>query len=304
MPEISVVLPVYNRSRFLGNSLESILNQTFTGFEFIIVDDGSNQDTLEILRSYKKQDSRINLIELPHNVGQSMARAIGNEVATGKYLAIWDSDDIAFSNRFIKQYEYLEEYADITVLGSRAIKVSDTKRVEMKMALEDSELKALLLHVDRTFVHPTVMMRTKFLKENNLNYNSERRGDDDYEFYNRTIDKGAKFANLEDTLVEYHRHDENISSNSPFHFKRKLPLREKLISLYYPDLTSKEVNSLAFILQENLSVNLRQAMAGLLAGEKAVSVMRSYYGEDKKMCNGIISSHSKKLINSINKIVQ
>jgi len=302
MPKISVVLPVYNRSRFLATSLESILNQTFTDFEFIIVDDGSNQETLEILRSYKKQDSRINLIELPHNVGHSIARAIGNEVATGKYLAIWDSDDIAFSNRFIKQYEFLEEYTDVTVLGSRAIKVSDTQRIEMKMALEDSELKARLLYVDRTFVHPTVMMRTNFLKENNLNYNSERRGDEDYEFYNRTINKGAKFANLEDTLIEYHRHDENVSSNSPFHFERKLPLREKLISLYYPDLTSKEVNSLAFIFQENL--NLRQAMAGLLAGEKAVAVIRSYYGEDKKMCNGIIGSQLKKLLTSINNIVQ
>jgi len=304
MPEISVVLPVYNRSRFLANSLESILNQTFTDFEFIIVDDGSNHDTLEILRSYKKQDSRINLIELPHNVGQSMARAIGNEAATGKYLAIWDSDDIAFSNRFIKQYEYLEEHADITVLGSRAIKVSGNKRVEMKMTLEDSKLKALLLYVDRTFVHPTVMMRTNFLKENNLNYNSERRGDEDYEFYNRTISKGAKFANLKDTLIEYHRHDENISSNSPFHFQRKQPLRERLISLYYPDLTSKEVSSLAFILQENLNLNLRQAMAGLLAGEKAVGVVRSYYGEDKKICNDIINIFLKKISDSINRVVQ
>lgn len=287
-PTVSIVMPVYNRAERVGAAIESLLAQTFTDFELIIVDDGSRDTSLEVTQGYADQDARIRILALPVNVGQGLTRAIGTDAACGRYLAVMDSDDIALPNRLETQVHWMDAHPNVTLAGANAQKVMPTQRIQMQMPAADGAIKALLLLVDGAFVHPTVIMRLDFLRQHNLNYSAERRGDDDYEFYNRLVAAGAVFANMPHTLLEYHRHGGNISANSPRLEQDKTPLRRYLLGLYYPDLTGREVAALARIFQQGITLSAKDAYAGVLAAEKAMTLVHSQFGEDHAVLNRLL----------------
>jgi glycosyltransferase involved in cell wall biosynthesis len=114
-PKISVVMPAYNAEKYISEAMESILNQTFIDFVLLIVDDGSTDDTVKIIRSYK--DSRITLIRNNHE-GIVTALNTGFEKVAGKYVARMDADDVMHPQRLEIQYSYMEENSDITVCAS------------------------------------------------------------------------------------------------------------------------------------------------------------------------------------------
>jgi glycosyltransferase involved in cell wall biosynthesis len=109
-------MPVYNGSKHLSDAVDSILTQTYTNFEFLIIDDASTDNSFEILKSYK--DDRIRLIKNEKNIGLSASLNKGLNLALGKYIARMDQDDISLPNRLEKQIEYFKEHNDICVLGS------------------------------------------------------------------------------------------------------------------------------------------------------------------------------------------
>ncbi|MFD2113169.1 glycosyltransferase family 2 protein [Thiorhodococcus fuscus] len=300
---ISVVMPNYNRADRLSLAIDSLLAQTFTDFELIVVDDGSTDESLDVIARYAARDSRIRFLSLPINGGQGIARALGNDAAEGRYIAVMDNDDIAFPQRLETQYAFMESNPEITLAGSNAIKVMPNQRMQMRLPEMDSAIKARLLLVDAAFVHPTVIMRRDFLRKHNLNYAAERRGDDDYEFYNRLLQAGARFANMPQTLLEYHRHGGNTSSNTPRLQQDKLPLRRFLLGLFYPDLTGREVLDLARIMQMHLKVNIKDAYAGILAAEKAMRIQVSQFGEDHSILNAFIYRAVMRLEQALKKSV-
>lgn len=118
IPAISVAMPVYNTQRYLRESVESILNQTFRGFEFLIIDDGSTDDSLRILKEYATRDQRIRLISRP-NTGLVVALNEMLELATGEYIARIDSDDVASPTRLAQQLEFLQRNRDCVCVGGQ-----------------------------------------------------------------------------------------------------------------------------------------------------------------------------------------
>ena len=108
MPKVSVVMPVYNASRFLNESVNSILNQTLDDLELICVDDGSTDDSLDILNEFKAKDSRVKVFSLPHHGGGN-ARNYGLEKVTGEYLFCMDADDILDLKAFEDFYNISNE---------------------------------------------------------------------------------------------------------------------------------------------------------------------------------------------------
>jgi glycosyltransferase involved in cell wall biosynthesis len=161
-------MPVYNRAERVGAAIESLLAQTFTDFELIIVDDGSRDTSLEVTQGYADQDARVRVLALPVNGGQGLARAIGTDAACGRYLAVMDSDDFALPNRLETQVHWMDAHPNVTLAGANAQKVMPTQRIQMQMPAADGAIKALLLLVDGAFVHPTVIMRLDFLRQHNL----------------------------------------------------------------------------------------------------------------------------------------
>jgi glycosyltransferase involved in cell wall biosynthesis len=116
IPQVSVIMPVFNGERFIADSIMSILNQTFNDFELIIVDDCSTDNTVSIIKEIK--DGRIRYVRNFANSGPAISRNVGNSMARGKYIAVIDADDIALPHRLASQFHYLESHPKIGLSGS------------------------------------------------------------------------------------------------------------------------------------------------------------------------------------------
>ncbi|MDD2913253.1 MAG: glycosyltransferase family 2 protein, partial [Candidatus Pacebacteria bacterium] len=111
-PKISIIMPVYNVETFLSEAIESVLNQTFYDFEFVIINDGSTDNSLEIIKNYEKKDSRIVLLDNKENLGITKSLNIGLNKARGEYIARMDGDDISEKERIEIQYDFLKKNRD------------------------------------------------------------------------------------------------------------------------------------------------------------------------------------------------
>lgn len=282
-PQISVVMPVFNRMNCVGTAIESILKQSMSDFELIIIDDGSTDRTSEIIKSYR--DNRIIHIKLPINCGISTSRNIGLKMSQGKYWAVMDSDDISSYERLEKQYNFLESNSEVTILGTRVVKVIDNKRIQSNHASEDSIIKARLLSFDGScMIHPSSMMRASFLIKNNLTYPSHRT-DSDQALWVDVVRHGGQFSSLPDHLLTYRRHKDNvtaeISADAHSHQKRKTFFRTNLLHMYFPELTHHECASIASAMEKNLSHQRSSLQFSLQSIHKAMTDTKSYYGESK-----------------------
>jgi len=213
-PLVSVVMPAYNREKYIEESIKSILNQTYNNFEFIIVDDGSTDDTEKIINTYKDKDNRIVYIKNEKNMGISKTRNRGMDEAKGKYIAIMDSDDISLPERLEKQVKYMEENGNCGIVGSGFLSFSDDNPQEMPnmRPIDNHNIKLHSLFCS-PFGNPTCMLRKSVIDENNLRYNSKYDGAEDFEFFHRAK-HFMEFHNLPEFLLRYRIHGKNISLKS------------------------------------------------------------------------------------------
>lgn len=234
-PKVSVIMPVYNRERYVADAVNSILTQLFSDFEFIIVDDGSTDSTFDILKSFN--DKRIKLVRKKTNAGNYAARNEGMDIATGKYICVMDSDDIALPNRIQKQYNFMENNTQYGLCGSFVQVVNSDEIITAPKNYD--EIKVWTMS-NIMFRHPTVFIRVKFLKKYNLRYNDSYRYAGDYDF----LVKAALLfpvTNIQEVLLKYRRHPEQIStahSQGQFEIVNKVILRQ--LSLFKKDATNKE----------------------------------------------------------------
>ena len=205
-PKISVVMSVYNGEKHLRESIESILNQTFTDFEFIIVNDGSTDNSLEIIKSY--DDERIKIINNEENIGltKSLNKAI--KQARGVYIARQDADDISLSNRLELQFKFLEKHPEVALLGT-GIYVIDENGDEIEKRIMHPNPKRSLLKGNR-FIHGSVMFRKSVIDELGA-YNETLRYSQDYELWLR-LSKEYDVRNLTVPLYKLRMHKSSILS--------------------------------------------------------------------------------------------
>ena len=206
MPLVSVVMPVFNGERFLAEAIESILAQTFTDFEFIIVDDASQDRSLEIAGSYQDRDERIRLLKLERNAGAADARNHALTFATGEYVAVMDCDDVSLPERLRRQVEFLERNPEIGVLGTGAQVVNQKLRPLFDFDLpQQHALIVFNLFVGSFLIHPSTMMRREALEDIG-GYVPSTRSVDDTELWTRLMWR-TRFANLPERLLLYRWHD-------------------------------------------------------------------------------------------------
>ncbi|WP_329805040.1 glycosyltransferase family 2 protein [Flavobacterium facile] len=207
IPKISVLMPVYNSELYIKEAIDSILNQTFTDFELIIIDDASTDKSVEIIQSYT--DSRIQLIVKPQNSGYTNSLNYGLTIAKGEYIARMDSDDISMPERFAKQVGFLEANKDVVVCGSVFNIIGTGEIINVPEEHEDIKFGMLL----RCRIgHPTVMIRKRVLIENNINYNHEMEPAEDYDLWVRLSEIG-KLYNLKEPLLSYRIHQNQVSTS-------------------------------------------------------------------------------------------
>ncbi len=207
-PKISVVMSVYNREAYIGEAVESILEQSFRDFELIVLDDGSTDDTLAILQAYQTRDERIRLIACPHR-GIVATVNQGISLARGEWVARMDSDDIALPYRFEDQMEWLAlTGADVCGGWIRYFGSAEKRMVEYPKT--DQAIKMGLLF-GSSFANPTVMMKAALIKQ--LGYDGAWEKAEDYDLWERAVRAGWEMTNIPKVLLLYRRHASQISEH-------------------------------------------------------------------------------------------
>jgi len=204
-PIISVVLPLYNAANYIGLAVDSILKQSLTNFELIIIDDCSTDGSFEIVNQIV--DSRINLIRNKSNLGLNSTLNYALSLAKGKYIARMDHDDISLPNRFEIQVDFLEKNLDYILVGCNCDVIDGAGKVYINSSLkkfDDNYLKSILFFAC-PFVHPSIMIRRSILDQYSINYNQEIKQAEDYVLY-CTIAKFGKFFSASNVLFQYREH--------------------------------------------------------------------------------------------------
>jgi len=197
--KISVIMSVYNSENYLNSSIESILNQSFSNFEFIIINDCSNDNSLKIINEYKNIDKRIKLVENDINLGLPVSLNKAIKIAYGKYIARMDADDIAIANRLETQFNFLEKNKNIGAVGSY-VKTFGIEKKKWKYPISSEWIKTSMIF-DSSLAHPSVMIRKEILLDNP--YNEELKVSQDFDLWIRLSQKGVRFYNIPKVLLYY-----------------------------------------------------------------------------------------------------
>lgn len=208
-PLVSIVMPVYNGSKFLRESIDSILSQTLTDFEFLIINDGSVDDSELIILSY--HDPRIKYVKNECNLGIVESLNKGVELSKGKYIARMDADDISLPTRIEKQCLYLSQNPTIVACGSLAQSIDKDGKVIGKMIypIGTEHIKATHLF-NSSFIHPTMLFKSAILKTHRYESNYEYA--EDYFLFSQLL-ATQTLVNLNEILLYYRVHQDNITAN-------------------------------------------------------------------------------------------
>lgn len=231
-PLVSVFIPMFNSSQYIREALDSIINQTYNNLEIIIIDDGSTDKSVEIVKSYN--DSRIRLIQNECNKGIPYTRNLGLKKAKGKYMAIMDSDDISYSTRIERQVEFMEKNNEVDVVGSfyEIFGYKKSKTVKAKYVFPD-EL-AIFFLFSNGICNSTALVRLDTIRNNNITYNNNYFVAQDYDFWTQ-VSKIGKLQIIPEVLVKYRTGHENITNLS---FSKKSIERFKIINSIQKELFS------------------------------------------------------------------
>ena len=212
-PVISVCTAVYNGERYLAQAVESILAQSFGDFEYILIDDGSTDGSLEILRGFEKRDRRVRLVSRENKgLTKSLNEAI--RLSRGEFIARMDGDDVARPNRFELQHRFLREHPDIVCCGGAHELIDGKGRLLTTLALptSDEEIQQKLLAGHTAICHPCAMFR-KSAAEQVSGYDEQFRVAQDLDMWLRLGEVG-KLANLPEVLLQFRMHESSVSETS------------------------------------------------------------------------------------------
>lgn len=202
-PTVSVVMPAYNAAKYLREAIDSILAQTYTDFEFIIINDGSTDDTRAIIQSY--DDPRIVYLENETNSGICVTLNKGLDAARGRYIARMDADDISLPERLAVQVAFMDAHPDIAVCGTDIQVFGEGLKDYVFQQIHSPEDCVAGLLFNPCLAHPSVIIRRSILEANHLRYNDEFRGLEDFELW-WNISKFSKLNNIAIPLLKYRHH--------------------------------------------------------------------------------------------------
>ena len=264
-PKVSVIMPVYNRERYLAEAIASILGQTFADFEFIIVDDGSSDGSPEIIQHFAQRDKRIVPVMLDKNVGNASARNRGIERAKGEYLAAMDSDDISLPDRLRCQAQFLDANPKIGLVGANIYVVLQDLRFYSESQLPlDHALIVWRLIFPPSIIGALAMMRRELVMDVG-GYEEGRRVGADTELWIRLLHR-TRFANLPQIMYLYRQHAAALSTASKaLQAQEDVVLREGIIRQVWPDLP--EATAKRFRRCRVIDKDIRRVQRNLLRAE-------------------------------------
>ena len=260
-PKVSVLMSVYNGADFLDESIESILKQTFNDFEFIIIDDGSTDESYEIIQSYANKNRQIVVIQNKNRIHLTKSLNNGLKIAKGKYIARQDADDISLPERLQTQITYMENNEDIGILGT-SVELIDVKSKNIRTIKGQSNTNFLKWHLllSNPLIHSSVMLRSELITSNG-GYDNTFIKSQDYALWSK-LSKISKITQLPNVLVKrrikytsFETEQFNTSvgimhSNIKTFLQKNIPLHHcKLLRfIKYSPLKNREEYNIAFTL--------------------------------------------------------
>ena len=283
-PDVSIIMAVFNGEEFIEDSIKSVLKQTFKNFEFIIVDDGSIDNSLKIIKSYQAIDSRIKIITQKNN-GLAKSLNVGIKNSKGKYIARIDADDLCYECRLEKQYLFMENNHLVDLIGSSVDVINENGVItsqkiqitEFKKIYQNRFLLSPVLHI--TFFGKRIFFENHSYRENFIYAQ-------DYDLVLRGLDSGSVIMNMEEKLVQYRDYQRKID---PSKFIQQFRITELAIRLgkersgfnkeiSNPDLEIKKIMKVsrynifivniflkAYFLDSSLKNKVQRAIFSLLA---------------------------------------
>jgi len=211
-PKVTVLMPVYNGERYLHEAIESVLMQTFTDFEFLIIDDASTDRSVEIIKSYN--DPRIRLVHNEKNLKLISTLNKGIDLADGKYIARMDCDDISLPQRLAKQVAFLEVHSSCAVVATKIVQI-DTNGGTIGFWKGDRKATTSTEICNRLPLiccvsHPSAMIRKSIISK--YRYNPRQRYAEDYDLWLRLCSDGHEIAKIDEFLLKYRVHQEQVTN--------------------------------------------------------------------------------------------
>jgi glycosyltransferase involved in cell wall biosynthesis len=224
-PAVSVILPAYNCERYIGRAIQSVLDQTFSDFELIIINDGSTDKTEFAVLSFS--DHRIVYQKNETNQGlvYSLNRAI--DLAGGKYIARMDADDICRPERLAKQVAFLDNHNEITLVATTIDFINNEEKLTGQWELDRKTISPEQIRSkmpsENCIAHPTVMLRSSVLKE--FKYKTSQKNIEDYDLWLRLLNRGHQLAKVDEPLLLYRVHGDSVTS---LYLKKRNPFFKHL----------------------------------------------------------------------------
>ena len=203
MPKVSVLIPLYKANNFIAETLDSVLNQKFTDFEIIVVDDCGNDGSLEIVESYRQKDRRIKVLNNDANHGIAYTRNRGLDECAGEYIALLDDDDLMIGERLDKQVRFLDEHTDIGAVGGNAQWIdSEGKILRGTIDVEKNPLEIKMFLLFRNILNNSEMtFRKSVVDENEIRYSENCYGMEDFKFW-IDFSKISSITNISDLILK------------------------------------------------------------------------------------------------------
>lgn len=205
MCEVSIIMGIYKmikKKNLVKLSIDSILNQTYKDFEFIICDDGSNDGTYEMVQDLIKNDKRVILIKNDENKGLAYSLNHCLSIAKGKYIARMDADDISMPDRLEKQIGFLNEHLEYAMVGCNLLLINDKGIWGKRILVKEPTKKSFLF--TSPYCHPAIVMRKEVLdKVNNYKVEKITRRAEDYDLFMRIYANGYKGYNMQEFLYQF-----------------------------------------------------------------------------------------------------
>lgn len=235
-PIISVLMPVYNVEKYVAEAIESVLNQTFSDFELILLDDCSADESAEIIKTF--DDPRIVYHRNEKNLGLANNLNVGLKMARGKYIARADSDDICLPTRFETQVKFLENNPDIDLCSCGLEKFGNEQGVWIRES-DPEQVKITMLFYSPV-LHATSVWRRESFEKHGLVYDQNAFPAEDYDLWSRAV-VYCKLANIPDVLYMYRIHGVQVTKLDDRTDARDRQIRLKYIKTALPEIDEKEI---------------------------------------------------------------
>lgn len=271
-PLVSVILPVFNAEKYLAAAIDSLVEQRYAHIEIIIINDGSTDDSANIIAGYK--DERIRVINNDGNEGLINSLNKGLKIATGEYIARFDADDINHPDRIGVQVEFMGKN-EVDISGTFIRQIGLASKL-VRFPVTDEDIKAAML-VGNPLVHPSIMFHRKWVDKGLYYYSPQWKHVEDYELWIRLMPV-CTFANIPRPLLKYRISGDSVCATNPSEQKSKdLKLREYLLQKILPgyQLTEVEIDWLSNSNRKRSSAdirNIRELIHTLMQGNKLSSV--------------------------------